>query len=166
MTQPLNVDLWTSVEQLRAHGALWDDLWQRSATVSPAARAEPLAVWCDHFAKAGQFRAIVVNDGITGYELWKVEHAIRGDVDLDGDVDFHDFINLQIGFGIMSDAQRGDGDLDGDGDFDFDDILPFVNLLNTGRIASVPEPGTFALSLLFVLCLVNKQWWTASRRLA
>ncbi len=63
MTQPLNVDLWTSVEQLRAHGALWDDLWQRSATVSPAARAEPLAVWCDHFAKAGQFRAIVVNDG-------------------------------------------------------------------------------------------------------
>ncbi len=63
MAHTLNVDIWTSVEPLRAHHADWDDLWQRSSTPSPAARAEPLAVWLDHFAKSGQFRAIVVRDG-------------------------------------------------------------------------------------------------------
>jgi len=63
MSQTTNVALWTSVEQLRTHHADWDDLWHRSSTVSPAARAEPLAVWLSHFARAESFRAIVVDDG-------------------------------------------------------------------------------------------------------
>ena len=46
-----------------------------------------------------------------------------GDVDGDGDVDFDDFLGLQIGFGTTSGAARSDGDLDGDGDVDFDDFL-------------------------------------------
>ncbi len=46
-----------------------------------------------------------------------------GDVDLDGDVDFQDFLALQVGYGITSGAQRTDGDLDDDDDVDFQDFL-------------------------------------------
>ncbi len=52
-----------------------------------------------------------------------IEVLQPGDVDLDGDVDFDDFLALQIGFGTSAGATRGDGDLDGDGDVDFDDFL-------------------------------------------
>jgi len=46
-----------------------------------------------------------------------------GDVDLDGDTDFQDFLLLQVGFGITSGAARTDGDLDNDDDVDFADYL-------------------------------------------
>jgi len=62
MPTPQRVEIWNSTEQLRANAAAWDDLWQRSSTASPAARAEPLAVWFDCFSREQDFRAIVVRD--------------------------------------------------------------------------------------------------------
>lgn len=62
MTSPVNVEIWNSVDQLRANATAWDDLWQRSTATSPATRAEPLAVWFDHFSRADALRAIVVRD--------------------------------------------------------------------------------------------------------
>jgi len=52
-----------SVEQLRASAAAWDDLWRRSGTTIPTARAELVALWLEHFAPGAAFRAPVVEDG-------------------------------------------------------------------------------------------------------
>lgn len=60
----MNVDIWNSVEQLRAHAVDWDALWECSSAMSPAARAEPLAVWLESFARPNSFRAIVLHDGV------------------------------------------------------------------------------------------------------
>lgn len=46
----------------------------------------------------------------------------RGDIDLDGDVDFADFFALSANFGA-TDAVWSDGDLDGDGTVAFADFL-------------------------------------------
>ncbi len=46
-----------------------------------------------------------------------------GDVDLDGDVDFQDFLILQANYGTPSGALRTEGDLDFDQDVDFQDFL-------------------------------------------
>jgi CelD/BcsL family acetyltransferase involved in cellulose biosynthesis len=40
----------------------WNDLWQRSDTASPSARAEQLALWVEKFAPASRFSALVVED--------------------------------------------------------------------------------------------------------
>lgn len=57
---PLEIAHLSSTHDLRRHAEAWDDLWQRSETASPSARAEPLALWLDHFARRSQFRAVVV----------------------------------------------------------------------------------------------------------
>jgi hypothetical protein len=62
---------------------------------------------------------------MSGIELWKAVPANPGDIDLDGEVDFQDFLILQINFGATSGAERSDGDLDGDGDVDFVDFMIF-----------------------------------------
>ena len=48
--------------------------------------------------------------------------ALRGDTDLDGDVDFQDFLNLSANFGA-TDAVWGQGDFNGDGGVGFEDFL-------------------------------------------
>lgn len=53
----------TSVADLRAATAAWDDLWWRSAVAAPTARAGLLAQWLNHFAPRAEFRALVVADG-------------------------------------------------------------------------------------------------------
>ena len=40
----------------------WNDLWQRSSTTNPAARAEPMTAWLDCFATRDALRAIVIED--------------------------------------------------------------------------------------------------------
>lgn len=57
-------------------------------------------------------------------EFWINELAKTrtGDIDLDGDVDFSDFLTLSASFG-RADATWSDGDTDGDSDVDFADFL-------------------------------------------
>ncbi len=50
----------TSADDLRKHAERWDDLWRRSETALPTARAETIALWLEHFAQRGKFRALVV----------------------------------------------------------------------------------------------------------
>ncbi len=52
-----------------------------------------------------------------------VAPPLDGDVDEDSDVDFDDFLSLQVGYGTVAGALRSDGDLDNDFDVDFQDFL-------------------------------------------
>jgi CelD/BcsL family acetyltransferase involved in cellulose biosynthesis len=61
---PLELIHLTSLEGLRAAAADWDDLWRRSEVTLPTSRAEPLAIWLDHFARHARFEALgVAEDG-------------------------------------------------------------------------------------------------------
>ncbi len=55
-------DVWTRWRNCAAPRA-WNELWQRSDTALPTARAELLALWCEHFAADVPFRAFVVEQG-------------------------------------------------------------------------------------------------------
>ncbi|MBN1589246.1 MAG: GNAT family N-acetyltransferase [Pirellulales bacterium] len=52
-----------SIDALRAAAAAWDDLWRRSETTIPTARAELVAIWLEHFAPDATPRVLVVDDG-------------------------------------------------------------------------------------------------------
>jgi CelD/BcsL family acetyltransferase involved in cellulose biosynthesis len=52
-----------SISQLREQASRWDDLWWRSGSSLPTARAEMLAQWVEHFAPGERFLALVVDDG-------------------------------------------------------------------------------------------------------
>lgn len=49
-----------SPDALRGSAASWDDLWWRSDTTLPMARAELVAQWLESFAAEAEFRALVV----------------------------------------------------------------------------------------------------------
>lgn len=53
----------TSTANLRAAHCQWDDLWLRSETASPTARASLVAQWIDHFAARATLRAVVISEG-------------------------------------------------------------------------------------------------------
>lgn len=53
----------TSVAQLRAAAADWDDLWHRSGVTLPTLRAELVAQWVEQFAARAGFHALAVEDG-------------------------------------------------------------------------------------------------------
>ncbi len=81
--------------------------------------------------------------------------CIDGDVDCNGEVDFQDFLLLQVSYGMTTGAERSDGDLDDDGDVDFQDFLVLqANFGNSSDALGggaqfdtswVPEPGTLTL---------------------
>jgi len=52
----------TSLAELRAASAAWDDLWRRSDATLPTARAETLAAFVEHFAPRRRFCALVVEE--------------------------------------------------------------------------------------------------------
>jgi len=69
---------WTSADALRASGAAWDNLWQRSEVSLPTARAELVATWRDWFAPRAAFRALAVEqDGQLVAALPLVGRRIR-----------------------------------------------------------------------------------------
>ena len=66
------------------------------------------------------------SDGVRGNELWAFNPPPvrrRGDTNLDGEVDFADFLVLSNNFGKTVDAVWADGDFDGDGKVEFADFL-------------------------------------------
>jgi CelD/BcsL family acetyltransferase involved in cellulose biosynthesis len=67
-----------SLDQLRHRAAAWDDLWLRSHSTRPVARATTLAHWVDRFAPASPFCALVVeqDDGRLVAGLPLVGHRI------------------------------------------------------------------------------------------
>ncbi len=52
----------TSVEELRAAAAAWDDLWWRSDVTMPTVRAELMAQWVEQFKPRADFHALIVAD--------------------------------------------------------------------------------------------------------
>lgn len=70
-----------------------------------------------------------------------------GDADLDGDVEFSDFVRLANGFG--SDGGWADGDFDGDGTVAFADFVIVANNFGMSTsLANVPEPEIMPWGLL------------------
>jgi CelD/BcsL family acetyltransferase involved in cellulose biosynthesis len=49
-----------TTDELRSAAADWDDLWLRSDTANPAARAQVIALWVDCFHPGVRFRALAV----------------------------------------------------------------------------------------------------------
>ena len=49
-----------STEAIRSAARAWDDLWDRSETTAPTARARLVALWVDHFRPGALFRGLTV----------------------------------------------------------------------------------------------------------
>lgn len=73
----------------------------------------------------------------------------RGDADLDGDVDFADFLALSGSFG--DDGGWGGGDFNGDGTTGFPDFLQLSGNFGQQAAASVPEPTSRCLLLVALI---------------
>lgn len=104
----------------------------------------------------------VVTDG-TGYGgHLAIDHlqfglaAASGDADIDGDVDFADFIRLSDSFGKKG-VRWGDGDFDQDGETGFPDFLRLSRNFGTSKGPSqvAPEPSSFGLLMLAAMCLLG-----------
>ena len=84
------------------------------------------------------------NDGIVNdadRELWvtDIKQTSFGDADLDGAVQFNDFLALSAGFGMK--GGWANGDFDGSGDVQFPDFLILAqNFSSSSQSAVVPEP--------------------------
>lgn len=78
--------------------------------------------------------------GLLG-DIFEVSGSRAGDLDLDGDVDFSDFLGLSSNFG--DDGDYTDGDLDCDGAITFPDFLMLAANFSTSADAAthVPEPA-------------------------
>ena len=80
--------------------------------------------------------------------------SLGSDFDLDLDVDGHDFLTWQAGFGIAAGGLHADGDADYDGDVDGDDFLvwqmQFGSSAGAGiaaiSAAGLPEPTSALLA--------------------
>lgn len=105
------------------------------------------------------------NDYLTDADrdLWlTLDQSTPGDSDLDGDVDFQDFLSLANSFGV-SPSSWAQGDFDGNNETNFLDFLALANNFgNASQIAAVPEPSSSLLALLLVVpALPNRKRRTA-----
>ena len=90
----------------------------------------------------------------------------KGDMDIDGDVDFDDIDDFVLGLNDPNTYRSTywvessqNGDIDMDGDQDFDDIAGFVGLLSGGGgVVGVPEPTTVMLAVLGALGVGCYRW--------
>ena len=75
---------------------------------------------------------------------------ILGDADLDGDVDFQDFLTFSSSFGMPGEWEQGDFDLNGQ--IDFSDFLLLSNNFGfdprASPVEAVPEPSGICLLIL------------------
>ena len=83
-----------------------------------------------------------------------------GDANLDGSVQFLDFLSLASGFG--NEGGWADGDFDGNGTVSFPDFLRLATNFGKGAeaaAASVPEPSTYAMAIiaLYGMTFVRRQ---------
>ncbi len=129
--------------------------------------------YCTEFVPLSDLE-ILQNAGLSGeytgetltldYTDYVVFTPVEGDVDGDRDIDFTDFLMLQVGYGITSGAHRCDGDLDDDGDVDFQDFLILQVHFGADQadhafgsssslITAVPEPSTLALAVGAVITI-------------
>ena len=76
---------------------------------------------------------------------------LPGDANLDGAVNFADFLSLSANFG--SDAGWAGGDFDGDGIVAFADFLQLTNNFGETSVAAVPEPTAACLVAVGLLTL-------------
>jgi len=73
-----------SIESLARHAQPWNELWSRSASVRPTARAEHLAIWHESFAADRPLLAVVVeHDGhfvaalpLVGGRMWGMSAGV------------------------------------------------------------------------------------------
>ena len=89
---------------------------------------------------------------------YNYESLLFGDVDGDGDVDLVDK-NIIRDHLFETGHSRSGGDLNGDGIVDFDDFHRWKEFFpGNGSSATVPEPGTFVMTLAG-LCLLRCWGW-------
>jgi CelD/BcsL family acetyltransferase involved in cellulose biosynthesis len=78
-----NVIELSSTAELRRHADSWDDLWARSPTATPGARAELIALWTDCYQPGGTFRALAVTcNGRWMGAIALVDRRMRGIVNV------------------------------------------------------------------------------------
>lgn len=135
---------------------------------------DDLAVW--NTALPGSTLTEIYFNGLSGINASSENPPLRGDVDLDGDVDFDetdsdgisDLDIIQTNFDMFTTgAFRTDGDLTADGMVNFDDLVEWRRgyELNGGNLAAlanrVPEPSAF----LLLVCsgLLTSTCFTRSR---
>ena len=82
---------------------------------------------------------------------------LNGDLDLDGEVGFTDFLRLSSNFGETENVRWSLGDFDSSGDVGFIDFLILSANFNDGAVQPVPEPNSmFAYLLAAVLFLSSR----------
>jgi CelD/BcsL family acetyltransferase involved in cellulose biosynthesis len=59
----LQLHIVDNLKDLACSESAWNNLWQRSDTAAPSARAEQLALWFETFAPTARFSALMVEDG-------------------------------------------------------------------------------------------------------
>ncbi len=81
-----------------------------------------------------------------------VKGILHGDADMDGAVEFDDFLFLSSSFEM--EAGWAGGDFNGDGIAEFEDFLALSgNFGQVAAVASVPEPSSATLASLSLLAL-------------
>ena len=122
------------------------------------------------FASVTDLGPYVTGDGLTYGEheltLTLDHNLLIGGLDLDGDVDFFDYIATSNNFGETEGMGFQDGDMDGDGDVDFFDYITVSNHFGDSLpasagvvgVAEVPEPSTFGLLGVGTVGLLAYGW--------
>ena len=134
------------------------DLFQDRVAEALIAKAEGEENLVDHIVwdHANNIMDLDTNNTLDDRDrqLWHtLDQSSPGDSDLDGDVDFVDFLSLANNFG-QSPSSWSQGDYDGNNETNFLDFLALANNFGNAPVAaaaaSVPEPSS---SLLAVLAL-------------
>lgn len=75
----MELRVFSDLKSFLAHQELWDDLWHRSRSVLPTARADLIGHWVQHFALGSRFCVLVVAEAdrwLAGFPL--VQRRIKG----------------------------------------------------------------------------------------